>query len=73
MDIFVLNQIFFFFFFFFFYQRKNQNYLPSIFLLLHYDGLMEKLLPLSRIFNWCSADGPPVGRKRYRLAQTGFK
>ena len=33
--------------------------------------LWIKLFPLSRISGWCSADGPPVDRKQYRLAQTG--
>ena len=33
--------------------------------------LWIKLFPLRRISGWCSADGPPVGRKQYRLAQTG--
>ena len=34
---------------------------------------MDKVFPLSRISGWCSADGPPVGRKQYRLAQKWIK
>ena len=33
--------------------------------------LWIKLFPLNRISGWCSAEGPPVGRKQYGLAQTG--